>query len=50
MKTVARAFATATLATAAVLGLAGLASADDGGTIGWPVAPTGSTTQEIGWP
>lgn len=39
MRNIARVVATAALATAAVLTAGGVAAADGGGSIDWPVAP-----------
>ncbi|MFJ7208324.1 hypothetical protein ACIQWR_32945 [Streptomyces sp. NPDC098789] len=57
MKNIARLIATAALAAAALLTAGGIANADGGDGIGWPVAPpTGVTavadggSENIGWP
>ncbi|WP_330335495.1 hypothetical protein OHS33_38080 (plasmid) [Streptomyces sp. NBC_00536] len=54
MKNIARLIATATLVGAAVLTAGGVANADGGTDIGWPVAPptapAPTPTPNIGWP
>ncbi|MET9697440.1 hypothetical protein ABZY31_10995 [Streptomyces sp. NPDC006529] len=57
MKNIARLIASAALVSAAVLTVGGVAHADGGTDIGWPVAPptgvtavTDGAATDIGWP